>query len=313
MKTSIKIFACLSVAAALCSCNEKATYTTNPFIRFDGASYAVSEDAGTVSIPVYAYNKTGNDIAIPRAKGGPANATFSIINGKAEKDVDFTVSPANGVLTFDNEGIAYIEVSVVDQAGVYTGNLDFSIELTSAGDGYTLASETCCYSKVTIKDLDHPLAAILGTYTVTNYYYNDGIYQGSYTTELVPVDGDIHAVCCMGINKMANDNGIGVIGTVSDDMKTISFAPQPVDFSTGNGEMWMFSSDLTDDAQSEIGFFIFDEEDIVFTSSEEGVFKSPQAAAFVDDYVWPSYGGFGIGQRIGKSIGADLNTVWVKQ
>lgn len=223
MKTSIKILACLSVAAALCSCNEKATYTTNPFIRFDGASYAVSEDAGTVSIPVYAYNKTGNAISVDRAAAGPSNATFTVINGSAEKDVDFTVSPANGVLSFDNEGAAYIQITIDNKSGVYTGNLNFAIELTGAGDGFTLPGEAVSSTLVTIKDLDHPLSAILGTYKTPVVADNRGD-EYVITSTVEPVDGSVSEVTISNICPYSVKAGYAhkLQGYVSEDRKTLT-------------------------------------------------------------------------------------------
>lgn len=318
MKTYIKLLACLSFAAALCSCNEKATYTTYPFIRFEDSSYPINENAGTVKIPVYAYNKTRNDVVIPRAQGGPENATFVVYDGSAKKDVDFTVSPANGVLSFDEDGVAYIELTIDNKSGVYTGNLNFSIELTGAGDGYTLAGSSVCSTTITINDLDHPLAEILGEYDVVTYYFYSGsIYTAEYVMELVPVDGDVHSVACTGINKMASDfndekGSFNVIGAVSEDMKTITFPPQSVKFSTGNGEMWLYSTDYVNSAGTSTGYYAYDE-DIVYTSTEDGIFTSGQGAGFIDDYVWPSYGGFGVGVRTGKLIGADFTTTWTKK
>ena len=223
MKTSVKIFASLLFVAALSSCNEKATYTTSPFIRFNSASYSVSEDAGKVKIPVYAYNKNGNDVAISRAKLGPSNATFAVINGSAEKDVDFSVSPANGVLSFDDEGAAYIEITVDNKSGVYTGNLNFAIELTGAGDGYELPGEGVGSTLIIIKDLDHPLAAILGSYKSPVVADNWGD-KYVITPTVEQVEGSVTEVTISNICPYSAAVGYThkLQGYVSEDHKTLT-------------------------------------------------------------------------------------------
>lgn len=315
MNKAIKIFALGALAlTALASCSQKADFVSESFVRFNGTSISVDENAEIIKIPVYAFGKDGSTVSIPRAETANTTVTFNVTDGTAKGGVDFTFAPADGILKFENSSVAYIEVTPIAHEGEYTGNLNFYINLKSASEDFHLAGSALCTATVTIKDVDHPLSSILGEYDVVSYFFDNGsIYIGRYTAELQPVDGDISAVIWNGINQMAADYDIPVKGYVSSDMQTITFpGGQVVDFSTGYGDLQLFSSDYVNSDGTKTGYYTYDE-DIVFTADGRGGFTSPNGAAFVDKYVWPEDGGFGVGVRTGRFIGADLTTTWTKK
>lgn len=223
MNTYTKALAGLSLIAALASCNPKAEFKSESFVRFNASSYAYNEDAGTVRIPVYAFTSNGSSVSLPREDVGPGTLNFAVENGSAEKDVDFTVSPANGVLSFDKSSVAYIEITLTDKSGEYTGNTDFYITLTGASDGYAIGGSSVAKAKVTIKDLDHPLAAILGTYAT-------GVVADNWGDEYIirptieQVEGSVTDVTISNICPYTVAAGYThkLKGTVSADHKTLS-------------------------------------------------------------------------------------------
>ena len=151
MNRYFKMILGAGLACSLAACNQKAEFTTDSFVAFDATSLSVDENVGTLEIPVYAYTKDG-DHTFPRGESANTTVTFEVVDGTAKNGVDFTVEPANGVLTFDGSSAGAIKVNVVNHEGVYTGNLDFSVRITGASDGYTLGGAR--EASVRINDLD---------------------------------------------------------------------------------------------------------------------------------------------------------------
>ena len=113
--------------------------------------------------------------------------------------------------------------TAVCKCPVYTGNLNFAIELTGAGDGFTLPGEAVSSTLVTIKDLDHPLSAILGTYKtpVVADAWGD---KYVITSTLEPVDGSVSEVTISNICPYSVQAGYAhkLQGYVSEDRKTLT-------------------------------------------------------------------------------------------
>ena len=166
MKNTIKILFSASVCAvALSSCSKlNTTPSFNPddsFVAFDNAAFTVTEDCGYLSVPV----------SIASIDPEKVNVAIKTIDGTAKAGVDYELD-GDGVVRFDGKlRTMVVDINIVSKVGTYTGDLDFSLEIVSAGNLKLGANKTC---KVTISDLDHPLAAILGEYTGTAFDYFDG-------------------------------------------------------------------------------------------------------------------------------------------
>lgn len=166
MKNTYKILFSAAVGAlALASCSKMNDYPTfNPddsFAAFDNVAYTVTEDCGSLSIPV----------SIASIDAQKVNVALKAVEGTAKSGTHFELV-GDGVLRFDGKArTMVVDVNIISKVGEYTGDLDFSLELVSAGSLKLGANKTC---KVTISDLDHPLAAILGEYTGKAYDYFDG-------------------------------------------------------------------------------------------------------------------------------------------
>lgn len=167
MKRINTIFALAAGIAMFASCDVNKTPVwsdDNAFAAFDKTSISVKEDAGSVQIPVTIASIDPVEVAVTYA----AVDTLSAKNG-----VNFKLKDESGVLAFDGEQrTAYIEIEIINDAGHFTGDLKFSVDLTGAGDLNLGDSKTCI---VTITDNDHPLAAILGNYTGSGPDYDGAV------------------------------------------------------------------------------------------------------------------------------------------
>lgn len=225
MKKLSKILLGAGIVASLAACDRKAEFTTSSFVAFDATSVEVAEDAGSLQIPVYAYAKNG-DYAFPRSESASTSVTFEIVDGTAVNGTDFTVEPANGVLTFSGSSEGSITVTPINHAGVRTGDLSFTIRITGASDGFTLGGAR--ELTVNIKDQDHPLASILGTYLAESVPdYAQGYYF-DITTTVAPVDGTSDQVTLSNLFPYLASAGFThtVVGVVSEDLTTITISSQ---------------------------------------------------------------------------------------
>ena len=172
-----KLFVLAAGIFVLASCNRIPEYKTAPFARLadDDTAYEVNEDTVSFRIPVTAYN----------AEGLSGNVTFEVKDGTAKAGTNYTIEPAGGVLSFNGNGTQYITVKVVNLKGEFTGSLGFSINVTGATGDLTLSGPRS--ATVTIKDLDHPLAAILGTWVATKW---DGYWGDNYAGKALTIEAD---------------------------------------------------------------------------------------------------------------------------
>ena len=276
MNRYFKMILGAGLACSLAACNQKAEFTTDSFVAFDATSLSVDENVGTLEIPVYAYTKDG-DHTFPRGESANTTVTFEVVDGTAKNGVDFTVEPANGVLTFDGSSAGAIKVNVVNHEGVYTGNLDFSVRITGASDGYTLGGAR--EASVRINDLDPDPSGgsvedIYGTYNATAEFAGTPL---SWTLNIEPVGSDRYVIKVdVMVPLFVGYEGSGdVEGVISDDLSTISFhLPQ---------ESLLYPEDPDDPFVfvEYVGDFKINtqETDVIFTQESAGVFTSEQGIA----------------------------------
>lgn len=185
-----KIFVAAGAAFSLVACNQKVEFTSESFVAFGASSVNVSEDAGYIDIPVYAYAKNG-DYAFPRGDSANTTVVFEVVPGTAVE-------------------------------GEINNAANFTIRLVSADSGFTLGGlkET----RVTIQDADNPLAHLYGTYrsgTLTD------LWGAETSLELVisAVDGSTTEVSIEGLSPTAASYGLTlepVIGSVSGNLMTLA-------------------------------------------------------------------------------------------
>lgn len=219
-KLYFKIFAAAGVLFSLVACNHKAEYKTESFVAFGSSTVSVSEDAGSIEIPVYAYAKNG-DYAFPRADAAKTTVTFEVVPGTAVEGKNYTIEPANGVLTFDGTTSEQkIVVKVVDHDGVIDPAVNFSIRITSASDGFTLGGLR--EVRVDIQDADNPLAYLYGTYVAKGV----ADYRGTtkdITLTVSAVDGSMTEVQISGfVPGIDQLKPAALTGVVAGELLTIA-------------------------------------------------------------------------------------------
>lgn len=305
MKIYYRILAIMAAAAFAVACDPNKTPEFNDedaFASFDKASFAFNETAGTISIPV----------TVASINPLKTSVTYEVDTEKSTAVVgeDFSFADNTGVLAFSgSERTKTIDIKLEDKSGIYTGDKSIVIKLKSAV-GVNVGAENSC--RISILDLDHPLADILGDYTVTcTDYYNGAV---SYTMTLSKDPDDITIVWCNALAPVCltateADGPMDCWGKVSEDHSTITFeiGQKPgADF--GYGSMVLCEWYLQGG-----GLYVnYSGDPIVLTKTADGTFTTDFDTAFVDDeYVWR--GGLILGKKWNAANGTDYVTTWTKK
>jgi len=178
--TKILAFAAAALAFASCDLNKTPVFSDDEaFVAFDKLSYSVDENVGTIKLP----------LTIASIDPVKVSVSYGSKDGKAVAGANFKFVDESAVVAFDGvQRSSYIEVEIIDNPGVFTGDLSFDVVLESAGNLNIGYNNTC---HVTILDLDHPLSAILGEYSADadSYYYDDlGHFSWTIKIEKDPKD-----------------------------------------------------------------------------------------------------------------------------
>lgn len=222
-KTIILAGAALLVAVSCGKLNQVPVWSdSDNFVAFDKAKLSVSEDGGSIRIPVTvaSINPVETEIAY---SVDAENEKCTAVEG-----TDFALADPFAKLSFDGQArTAYIEINIFPIHGDagYTGDKSIIIKLDNATNGINLGFARSC--EIVINDQDHPLASILGAYTITD---EDGTV-GTITIEKDPDDVTVvhFPDICLGLMNWYGDlTTPDIIGQVSADLKTIVI-PVPVD------------------------------------------------------------------------------------
>lgn len=278
-KISIASLAVLSLAA----CSHVAQFTGEDFVAINNSSYTVNESVGTLKVGVTAYPQDGNP---------NTTVSFKVVDNTAKSGADFSVEPASGVLTFAGDSVQYITIKVVNHAGVYTGDKNFSIQIASTTNDYAFPHYNTC--KINIKDEDHPLIDMFGTYTMGGVILTEtpayatqtwDMEMSIYDDDPTRVWMDIMVPICSPkyYGSYFKTGTVKVYGVVSEDKNTITIpVPQktpacPGDLFNGFGpddRFWFYKWD------DDNGIFIEDEGSIVFTKQDDGSFAAGETDYF---------------------------------
>lgn len=209
MKNITKIFAGVVILASFASCSQKLGFEHYSYARLESVSYTFNEDAGTVSIPLYARTSEGTPAS--------GTVTFEIVENTAKAGTHFNVS--GNTATISN-GTGAIVIDIVNLEGVFTSDVNFTINLTGASDGLTLGG--IYTTRINIKDLDHPLATLLGDYagSLVSDVWGDR-WNINFTIE--PIEGSTTEVKISNICPYAAYAGYPhkVIGVVNEEKTEI--------------------------------------------------------------------------------------------
>lgn len=163
-----KIIFYLTVLASVfyfnaCNVNDYPEFNdADAFVAFSVERLSVEEDTGKVKIPV----------RLTSLAEMTSTVTFELKDSTAVSGRDYALSGGASVLTFDGSNpVQYIELDILDHLGEFTGDRLFAITITNATNVNIGGAKTIY---ITIADIDHPLSALLGTYTVNGPNYFSG-------------------------------------------------------------------------------------------------------------------------------------------
>ena len=282
MKNIYKYVACAMALAGAASCtelNETPVFEdSKSFVAMGSTSYVVNEDCGKLLIPV--------TMASPTTK--QASVVYSVTDGTAKKGTNFKLTDEAAVLVFDGESYTQnIEIDIVniattaEQSG-YTGDLTFSVSLESAGDLDLGFIKSCT---VKIMDLDHPLASILGTYSVSGTFYGGNAASWTMTMEKDENDPTVVWIDTPSYFAVAAASwgDYHVYGNVSEDLKTITIpCGQPCGPNSDEPAWCDDESDTFLFGSWEPGIHLHDSGVVTFTQQGDGTWTTEDAPA-----VWP--------------------------
>ena len=294
MKRYFTILACAAVAFVGCqNLNTVPEFEeSESFASFPTATFGVNENVGQLVIPV----------SIASIKPVKTVVSYEIVDGTAKAGVNFKDTNPDAVLSFDGETREQnIVIDILELPGEYTGDLGFSIKLTSA-TGLKISAENNC--GITMFDLDHPLAAILGTYTGTAVDVGgDVVWELTLAKDLK----DVNVLWCDGIcplhasNKSSLSPVYANVTKGEDGSFTLSFpCGQEVGEYNGNGMLELAECYIDG------GYMVSFSSSLIFTQTATG-FESEYGMGLVNDYLY--YNGF----LLGKKTDASYKVVWTKK
>ncbi len=163
MKRNLIYLVVAACALLAVSCNRKVDFEYVKYATLCTTSYNVAEDAGEFTIPVVLMN----------GAGGEAQISVSLEALTAEEGADYElVTPVNGILNFTGDADTLnVVVAVTSHVGVNTGNKAFNVKLSSLTDGVQCGNINT--ARVTIADLDHPLAGFVGDWDGAPVFASD--------------------------------------------------------------------------------------------------------------------------------------------
>jgi hypothetical protein len=162
---------------------------------------------------------------------------------------------------------------------------------------------------IKIMDVDHPLADILGAYTVKGTDLNNSgqpaeLGSTVYTMHLLKDPKDVTVVWCDGICQAASGLKLSVYGNVSEDHSTITF---PCGQDTGY-EVQPGRGNLIFCLTSLPGYQTDKTAEVVFTKTADGIYTSTNGMGLVDN-ISVYIGGF----MLGAETDPMYSTTWTKQ
>lgn len=250
-----KIILLLNVFAlcllASCNPNKIAEFDDkDAFVAFGGANYAITEDGTSIKVPV----------TLASVKGLDATVTVEGVDGTAKAGVDYNIATSS--LQFNSTTrTAYVEVSIINRPGEYTGDLNFTLKFSNLG-GLNAGFQST--TTITINDLDHPLSFILGEYTASGVSYWDGPITWTMTLKKDPADDSkVWFDNIFGNASWAGDDTM-FYGVVSQDKTTITIPlGQTSEYTYSNGKPLILLG-LTSD------LYGYDSGNVIVTIKDDG-------------------------------------------
>lgn len=208
--TTIVLAALAAVALASCNNDQPEFNDKDAFVSFTDTKATIDENKATLEIPVQ----------LSSLKGKEGSVDFEITADKtapAVEGTNYTVANASRTLTFTKESnVQNIKLNIIDLAGTFTGDLRLNIKLKNA-QGVNLGAESSF--DVTIVDLDHPLAFMLGTFSASGPSQFNG--AETWTVNIAKDDKDVNKVWITNMVLGASSAAYPIYGTVNEEKTEI--------------------------------------------------------------------------------------------
>lgn len=295
----------LAVAAlfSLAACSNKIEYKWVPYVSLGTFGGDVTEEAGSIQVPVLLCNADAADVSFsvaPASAYGVGSEATDAVEG-----VNYSIaSPVDGVvkLTKDNPE-ASITINITDIDG-YTGNLSLVLEIESKTEGVQNGANTRIL--ITIKDTDHPLGEMFGKwgmyYTSIDWVSDTDfdLYYDTIPFTMSAFDGDptkvwISTIIPAGEWYKSYLGNCQVYAEVSEDMSTIKI-PVPQAMAKANiGGMFSSLSGQALKIYSWPGFWteeagpIVEPGYITFTLADDGAYYTEDSWGASTDEVIPDW------------------------
>lgn len=226
----------LLVLFASCDLNQMPEFDdSEAFVGFVRPSLSISEKGGTLRVPV----------TLASVKGISETVSFTVIDSTAKEGVNFSIV-GDKSLTFNADNrTQHIEVAIIDNPGVFTGDLRFTIELAADGKIKPSADNSCL---ITIQDEDHPLSSILGTYSTVA----ESAFGGDVPFDFVITKDESDVTVVWIANICGIGTGPGIYGVVNEDKTEIALPIEQIhqtDDAGSNGDGNIYLYGITPDAK----------------------------------------------------------------
>lgn len=216
MKRIYNIFAIAAVVLSLASCDHVSKFNSVTFASFtdNSTNKTILENVESFNIPVAVYDNTGT-----------CTVTFEVKDPNNAKGVAYTVEPTNGVLTFNGNETKNIVIKPINRPDDISGNIPFSIELTSITNGGVIGTSST-YNLAIADYVPVTWNFITGTWHATDY---DGT---TYDVEIAKVDDETLTL------ENLWDAGETITGTIEfneeENTALITFASMQVMYNSGS-------------------------------------------------------------------------------
>ena len=208
--TTIVLAALAAVALASCNNDQPEFNDKDAFVSFTDTKATIDENKATLEIPVQ----------LSSLKGKEGSVDFEITpdeSAPAVEGTNYTVANASRTLTFTKESnVQNIKLNIVDLAGTFTGDLRLNIKLKNA-QGVNLGAESSF--DVTIVDLDHPLAFMLGTFSASGTTLRNEAQ--TWTVNIAKDDKDVNKVWITNMVLNWSSPNYPIYGTVNEEKTEI--------------------------------------------------------------------------------------------
>lgn len=208
--TTIVLAALAAVALASCNNDQPEFNDKDAFVSFTDTKASIDENKATLEIPVQ----------LSSLKGKEGSVDFEITpdeSAPAVEGTNYTVANASRTLTFTKESnVQNIKLNIVDLAGTFTGDLRLTIKLKNA-QGVNLGTENTF--QVTIIDLDHPLAFMLGTFSASGTTLRNE--AETWTVNIAKDDKDVNKVWITNMVLNWSSPKYPIYGTVNEEKTEI--------------------------------------------------------------------------------------------